>query len=111
MSNDAHDDLAPLSLPTLQALCAALALSNTLGLHADDCEGASPAVLQAKAELLAEDLRDCAAALAEAARLLSIDDPLGCVDSSEAYAQLAEARAVYHASLAALRVDALALAA
>jgi hypothetical protein len=106
-----HDDLAPLSLPTLQALCAAIALANTLGLHADDCEGAAPAVLQAKAELLAEDLRDCAAALSEAARLLSIDDPLGCVDSSEAYQQLAEARAVYHASLAALRVDPLALAA
>jgi hypothetical protein len=107
----AHDDLAPLSLPTLQALCAAIALANTLGLHADDIEGATPAERQARAELLVEDLRDCGAALAEAARLLSIDDPLGCVDSSEAHAELAEARAVYHAALAALSVDPLALAA
>ena len=110
MSNDAHDDLASLSTETLQALCAAIALANSLGLHADDCEGAPLAERQARAELLTEDLRDCQAALSEAARLLSIDDPLGDLDSSEAYAELAEARAVYHAALAGLGVDPLTLA-
>lgn len=112
MAHDSdHDDLASLSTETLAALCAAIALANSLGLHADDVDGAPLAVRQAKAELLTEDLRDCAAALAEAARLLSHEDPLGDIDSSEAYRELSEARAVYHAALAALHVDPLALAA
>lgn len=89
----------------------AAALASGVGLYADEVEHASRGAREAAREMLQQDLRDTQAALREAARLLGLADPLGCVDTSDLYLVLSEAKACFHASLTSLGVDALSLAA
>ncbi len=93
------------------AVAHAVTLCNLLGQHADDCENASRGAIEVARDLLREDMVQAQEALREAARLLGLADPLGCVDTSDLYLVLSEAKACFHASLASLGVDAPSLAA
>lgn len=100
-----------LTLRASRAVHQAAAMAGGIGLYADEVEHASRGAREAARELLQEDLRETQRALREAARLLDAADPLGCIDTSELHQVLAEARACFHASIASLGVDSLALAA
>lgn len=108
---EASNHNAELTERAQKAVTLAATLCNLLGQYADEVEHASRGAIEAARELLQEDLRDTQAALREAARLLDLADPLGCVDCSDLHVVLSEARACFHASLASLGVDALSLAA
>lgn len=89
----------------------AVTLCNLLGQSADEVENASRGAIEIARDLLREDMVQAQEALREAARLLGLADPLGCVDCSPLHETLSEARACFHASLVSLGVDALSLAA
>jgi len=108
---EASNHNAELTERAQRAVHRAAALASGVGLYADEVEHASRGAREAARELLQEDLRDTQAALREAAHLLDLADPLGCVDCSDLHGVLAEAKACFHASLASLGIDALSLAA
>lgn len=108
---EASSHPAELTARAAAAVSRAAALACAAGLYADEVEHASRGAREAAREILAEDLRETQAALREAARLLDLADPLGCVDCSPLHETLSQARACFHASLASLGVDALTLAA
>lgn len=108
---EASNHTAELTDRATAAVARAAALACAAGLYADEVEHASRGAREAAREMLAEDLRETQAALREAARLLDLADPLGCVDTSDLHLELSEARACFHASLTSLGVDALSLAA
>ncbi len=118
-----HNDLSPadllesanhnaeITLRAQRAVTLAATLCNLLGQYADEVQHESRGAIEAARDLLREDMQQAQGALREAARLLGLADPLGCVDTSDLYLVLSEAKACFHASLVSLGVDALSLAA
>jgi len=86
-------------------------LATLLALSAGGVENASRGATEAVRDLFHGDLIATRNALGEAARLLSLADPLGDTDTSPDHETLTLARSAYHSALAALGVDPLTLAA
>jgi hypothetical protein len=108
---ESSNHAAELTARAHKAVLRADTLATLLALSVDGTENASRGAREAVRDLLHGDIIATRNALGEAARLLSLADPLGEIDTSPDHETLTLARSAYHTALAALGVDPLTLAA
>lgn len=106
---ESQNDAAERTAAALGALRTAVACALTLSLAADELRARTGCGREVALECAEQDARATLAALTEAARLIDLADPLGCIDCSDAWAELADAKAAYHAALVDLDLDPLAM--
>lgn len=108
---EASNHASEVTARALAALERAITLSTLLVLSTRGVDQVSRGAQEAVRDLLHGDVVATRNAISRAAQLLSLADPLGCIDTSPEHEALARAKGDYHEALAALGVDPLELAA